>query len=79
MKTQVIRRSPLLTALLLGSALTLGFAYSSSTEAAQGCGFGYHMTAFGRCVPNSPGPWARPAAGRPDCWINARGFLRCWR
>lgn len=79
MKTRSISRSPFLHALLFGSVLSLGFTWTSVSHAAQGCGFGNHMTAFGRCVPNSPGPWARPAPGRPDCWINGQGLLRCWR
>ena len=64
---------------LIGAFLSIGLFYSSMTFAAQGCGFGYHMTVYGRCVPNSPGPWATPVRGRPDCWVNERGFLRCWR
>ncbi|WP_131782898.1 GCG_CRPN prefix-to-repeats domain-containing protein [Legionella gresilensis] len=69
----------LIFTLSVGIILTLGIFTSSTSFAAQGCGFGYHMTYFGRCVPNHPGPYATPIPGRPDCWINARGFLRCWR
>ncbi|KTC65140.1 Uncharacterised protein (plasmid) [Legionella adelaidensis] len=63
----------------LGAFLSLGIFYSTNANAANGCGFGYHATAFGRCVPNSPGPWARPIVGNPDCWTNRWGQVRCWR
>ena len=79
MKVCSIYKPTFISALAIGTILTLGVFSSSTTYAAQGCGFGYHMTYFGRCVPNMPGPWAVPAPGRPDCWINGRGFLRCWR
>ncbi|MGQ3888526.1 GCG_CRPN prefix-to-repeats domain-containing protein [Legionella sp. CNM-1927-20] len=64
---------------IVGIILILDIFAASPSYAAQGCGFGYHMTYFGRCVPNHPGPYATPVPGRPDCWVNARGFLRCWR
>ncbi|WED44579.1 GCG_CRPN prefix-to-repeats domain-containing protein [Legionella cardiaca] len=79
MKTHSISISRLIAPLVIGGLLTFGICYSSITNAAQGCGFGYHMTAFGRCVPNHPGPNATPAPGRPDCWYNGAGQLRCWR
>lgn len=71
--------SKLLGPIAIGGLLSVGIFYSSTTTAAQGCGFGYHMTAYGRCVPNNPGPGAVPVAGRPDCWINYKGQFRCWR
>lgn len=79
MKTHSMCFSKLFGPILIGTLLLLGAGYSSISNAAQGCGFGYHMTAFGRCVPNSPGPNATPAPGRPDCWFNGAGHLRCWR
>ena len=79
MKTDSLSFSRWIIPIAAGAFLAIGVAYSSLTHAANGCGFGYHMTAFGRCVPNSPGPGATPAPGRPDCWYNAAGALRCWR
>jgi hypothetical protein len=71
--------SKILGPAVIGALLTVGIGYSSLAQAADGCGFGYHSTALGRCVPNSPGPDASPAPGRPDCWYNGAGELRCWR
>ncbi|STX41905.1 Uncharacterised protein [Legionella donaldsonii] len=79
MSTHSIPFSRLVGAVVTGTILSLALLYTSSASAANGCGFGYHMTAFGRCVPNSPGPNATPAPGRPDCWYNGAGQLRCWR
>lgn len=79
MKTSSMRFSRLLNTLAFGALISVGICYTSTTDAAQGCGFGYHMTAFGRCVPNSPGPNATPVPGRPDCWRKGDGALRCYR
>ncbi len=79
MKTNSISYSKIIGPIALGLMLVFGVFYTSSSQAADGCGFGYHSTAFGRCVPNSPGPNASPAPGRPDCWYNGAGELRCWR
>ncbi|ASQ46162.1 GCG_CRPN prefix-to-repeats domain-containing protein [Legionella clemsonensis] len=79
MKTRSLSFSTLLGPLAFGTLLISGVFYSSATTAAQGCGFGYHMTINGRCVPNHPGPGAVMVPGRPDCWINYRGQFRCWR
>lgn len=79
MKTNSIYFSKWLTAVVIGGVLSFGVWYASMANAAQGCGFGYHMTAFGRCVPNNPGPNATPIPGRPDCWRNGAGEVRCWR
>ncbi|WP_419420827.1 GCG_CRPN prefix-to-repeats domain-containing protein [Legionella sp. D16C41] len=64
--------------LAVGTVLTVGVLTSSMSYAAQGCGYGFHRF-YGRCVPNSPGPNAVPVRGRPNCWINGAGQLRCWR
>ncbi|KTC75305.1 hypothetical protein Lbir_0450 [Legionella birminghamensis] len=79
MKIQVHSFSKVLGPIAFAALLMLGVGYFSNAEAAQGCGFGNHMNYWGRCVPNAPGPWARPAPGRPDCWINDHGNLRCYR
>ncbi|MCE3045538.1 MULTISPECIES: GCG_CRPN prefix-to-repeats domain-containing protein [Legionella] len=79
MKIQSLSISKVLTPLALGALLTLGIGYTSSANAAQGCGFGNHMNYWGRCVPNEPGPWAKPVPGRPDCWVNDHGAFRCYR
>ena len=64
---------------VFGALLVYGLSYTSITNAADGCGFGLHSTAFGRCVPNNPGPGASAIPGRPDCWTNVYGQVRCWR
>jgi hypothetical protein len=79
MNVKMIPLTKILLPIALGSILIIGVFYSLPSHAADGCGFGYHSTAFGRCVPNSPGPDASPAPGRPDCWYNRFGELRCWR
>lgn len=79
MKTQSMCFSKLLGAAGVGALLLLGVFYTSSLNAAQGCGHGYHMMLNGRCVPNAPGPNASAVPGRPDCWRNANGNLRCYR
>lgn len=72
--------TPLASMSLLATAvLAIAMMWAPLTHAAQGCGHGYHMTTYGRCVPNSPGPWARALPGRPDCWLNRWGAVRCWR
>lgn len=65
--------------IIAGGLLSLAVGYSSLANAAQGCGYGYHMTGYGRCVPNAPGPNAVAAPGRPGCWYNGNGYLRCFR
>ncbi|MFC3909305.1 GCG_CRPN prefix-to-repeats domain-containing protein [Legionella dresdenensis] len=79
MRTQAMYFSKVLGAAAIGALLSVGIGYSSMSHAAQGCGFGYHMTAFGRCVPNEPGPRATIIPGRPDCWRNYLGEVRCYR
>ncbi len=74
-----IKISNLLGPIAIVALLSIDVGYAPAAHAAQGCGFGNHMNYWGRCVPNEPGPWARPAPGRPDCWINDRGQFRCFR
>jgi len=71
--------SSLKAVLLAGSILAVGMTWSSASNAAQGCGFGYHMNPYGWCKPNAPGPYATPIPGRPNCWRNGFGYLRCYR
>jgi hypothetical protein len=54
-------------------------SFTSVSNAAQGCGFGYHQSIYGGCILNHPGPGARPAPYHPGCWRNAWGQLRCYR
>ncbi|KTD25392.1 Uncharacterised protein [Legionella lansingensis] len=79
MKTYSMSFSKLLGPVIFGVLVSAGIFYSSNLNAAQGCGYGYHMTINGRCVPNNPGPGAVAVPGRPDCWINYKGQFRCWR
>lgn len=79
MKSNTLSGSKVLGAIVISSLLLLGAAYSSLAHAAQGCGHGYHMMLNGRCVPNNPGPGAMVVPGRPDCWRNVNGNMRCYR
>lgn len=79
MKTKLLSFPKMLSIAFLGTVLSLGVLYSSTTHAANGCGYGNHMNAWGRCVPNNPGPWATAIPGRPDCWRNVNGNVRCYR
>lgn len=78
MKTQSIGFTKILGAVTMGAFISLGIFYSAQSSAAQGCGHGYHMTGYGRCVPNAPGPYATGIPGRPDCWRNRYGYVRCY-
>lgn len=64
---------------VLGLAAMLFFTvgYSSVTNAAQGCGHGFHQSIHGGCVVNHPGAGATAAPMHPGCWRNAWGQLRC--
>lgn len=66
------------TVALIG-LLFLGVGYTTNTNAAQGCGFGYHQSIHGGCILNYPGPNATPAPYHPGCWRNGWGQLRCYR
>lgn len=80
MKTSVLRFSGLLSALSLGMFLIIGMMLIPSvSNAAQGCGHGFHRDYYGRCVFNAPGPRATPIYGHPRCWRNAWGQVRCYR
>lgn len=60
------------------SVLFLAASYTSTADAAQGCGYGRHVSVYGRCVGNFPGPYATPAPYHRGCWRNAWGQLRCY-
>lgn len=75
MKTRSLCFSGMAKTLLMLSVLILAGSYASTTNAADGCGFGRHDTYYGRCVWNHPGPWARPAPYHPGCWRNGWGQL----
>ncbi len=79
MKTHSINLSKWLGALAVGAVLSLGVLYTSNLNAAQGCGYGYHMTYYGRCIPNYPGPYSVFVPGNSNCWYNLHGFIRCFR
>lgn len=78
MKAQTWCRSGLTSVALAATLFTFGLGYTGTSQAAQGCGFGYHMSYYGRCLPNAPGPYARFLPGRPNCWINRWGATRCY-
>lgn len=78
METRSLSISKLLGTVSIGALLSIGVCYTSLSHAAQGCGYGFHMNMNGRCVPNVPGPNATAVPGRPDCWRNGNGNLRCY-
>ncbi|MGQ3891011.1 GCG_CRPN prefix-to-repeats domain-containing protein [Legionella sp. CNM-4043-24] len=78
MKVQAVGSSTLKAVLLFGSMALFGLTWSSTSSAAQGCGYGYHMNPWGRCLPNAPGPYATFIPGRPNCWRNRWGAVRCY-
>ncbi|KGP63319.1 hypothetical protein EP47_09305 [Legionella norrlandica] len=62
------------------SLLLMAVVFTSTANAAQGCGYGYHRAIHnGVCVLNYPGPYATPAPYHPGCWRNMWGQLRCFR
>lgn len=69
----------LLHVVFVAGIICLAVGYTSTAKAAQGCGFGYHLSVYGGCVLNHPGPFARPAPLHPGCWRNLNGALRCYR
>ena len=58
-------------------ALGVGVAIAPAASAADGCGQGYHLDEA-TCVLNAPGPGARFIPGRPGCWTNDVGDVRCF-
>ncbi len=78
MKARAMCLSGMAKILLMLSTLVLAGSYTSTSNAADGCGFGRHDTYYGRCVGNHPGAYARPAPYHPGCWRNGWGQLRCW-
>ncbi|PJD95207.1 MAG: hypothetical protein CK426_04790 [Legionella sp.] len=64
--------------LFMLSTLVLAASYTSSSQAAQGCGYGLHKSVYGGCIPNHPGMHATPAPAHPGCWRNGWGQLRCY-
>jgi len=65
--------------LLASGVFALGVAVSVApmASAADGCGQGYHLDE-GSCVLNVPGPGAQFIPGRPGCWLNDVGDVRCF-
>ncbi len=78
MKTRSLCFSGIVRIALMLSALMLAATYTSTSEAAQGCGHGMHRSYYGGCIWNHPGAWSRPAPYHPGCWRNAWGHLRCY-
>ncbi len=78
MKARSMCFSTALRMILMLSTLLLAAAFTSTSNAAQGCGYGFHRSMYGGCIGNHPGAYATPAYGRPGCWRNAWGQLRCY-
>lgn len=79
MRTHSVSFKGILTTACLASVLILATGYTSTANAAQGCGEGYHRSVYGGCILNYPGHFARPAPEHPGCWRNMWGALRCPR
>jgi len=60
---------------LMLSTLLLAGTYSTVSEAAQGCGYGWHRTYHG-CVRNG-GPAVAHVYRQKQCWRNFWGHIRC--
>lgn len=67
----------LATGTLALGALGVGVGAAPMASAADGCGQGYHLDE-GTCVLNVPGPGAQFIPGRPGCWLNDVGDVRCF-
>lgn len=78
MKTQFMCFSRIVRTMLMVSTLILAATYTSTSNAAQGCGFGMHRSIYGGCIWNHPGAFATPAPYHPGCWRNMWGQLRCY-
>lgn len=79
MNTYSINYLNLLRTVIIGGLLFLSVNFPSPANAAQGCGFGYHLSIYGGCILNHPGRFATPAPRHPGCWRNRWGQLRCYR
>ncbi len=67
--------SKLLQTVILGCLLSLTIGYTSTAEARQGCGTGWH-NCYGHCVRNgTPGCNQRWYHG--GCWIRGVHYDRC--
>ncbi|WP_167100579.1 GCG_CRPN prefix-to-repeats domain-containing protein [Mycobacterium sp. DL592] len=76
MTTKITKRAAgILTGALATGALATGLGFAPAAQAADGCGYGYHLDG-GTCVLNAPGPGARFIS--PNCWINDNGDERCF-
>lgn len=79
MNTYSIDLSKLFRGAVIFGVLSFAAAYTPTTNAAQGCGYGLHRTFYGKCVFNYPGRYATPAYYHRGCWRNWYGRLRCYR
>ncbi len=79
MNTRKLRFSGLLQAVMIAGVIGLSVSYTSTANAANGCGFGWHRTGWGNCVHNYPGRWAHGFHGyHGRCWYNRWGVQRCY-
>lgn len=78
MKTRSMYFTQATRAVLMLTTLVLAAAYTSTSEAANGCGYGMHRSYYGGCIRNHPNAWSTPAPNHPGCWRNSWGQLRCY-
>lgn len=72
-----INASKFLQATLLMSTLSFAASFSTSANAAQGCGHGFHRVGYGQCVPNHYRGGYHTVRSYRHCWRNAWGRVRC--
>lgn len=76
MNSKITKRAAgLFTGALATGALAMGLGFAPAANAADGCGYGYHLE-NGTCVLNAPGPGAHFISN--NCWINDNGDERCF-
>ena len=77
MKTRSMCFSTIARTMLMLGTLILAGTYTSTSNAAQGCGYGMHRSVYGGCIGNHPGAYSTPAPYHRGCWRNMWGQLRC--
>ena len=58
MKTRSLCFSTIARTTLILSTLILAGTYTSTSNAAQGCGYGMHRSVYGGCIGNHPGAYS---------------------
>jgi hypothetical protein len=75
MKTQSRSFETVMRATLMFTVLVIAMCYPMYSQAAQGCGSGYHRAYNGKCIGNHP--HHNNYLRRHGCWMNAWGVMHC--